>query len=183
MKVRVADLPSLQSIALGPEFVRAAIDELPMRQALGRPADDPGAGEASATVELQIQGDDVFARGTITGWLAVACGRCLNPARVELADDIAVTYLPRERVPDDSSDDEVELTEDDVDVYPYDDDEIDLEPLLREQLILAVPYVPLCAEDCKGLCSRCGADLNKTPCDCDTHVVDPRLASLKDIKL
>jgi uncharacterized protein len=183
MKVRLKDLPSRQTIALGPEFVRAALDGLPMRQALERPADDPDAGRADADIELYIEGTNVFARGSVGGWFEVACGRCVGPARIEFGDKVAVSYLPREQVPEDSDDGEVELTEDDLDLYPYDDQTIDLEPLLREQIILAVPYAPLCKGDCKGLCPVCGADLNTTSCACDRDVVDPRLAALKDIKL
>lgn len=181
MKVRIADLPSRQSIELDAAFVRAAIDALPMRSALERPDDDPDAGRASAEIELSVESDNVFARGTLAGWIEVACGRCVCAARITFDDQLAVSFLPRARVPED--DDEVELTEDDLDVYPYDEDEVDLEPLLREHVILAIPYAPLCKPDCKGLCTVCGEDLNQTECACDRHVADPRLAALKDIKL
>ncbi len=183
MKVRIADLPAHQQITLGTEFVRTAIAELPIRQALERPADDPDAGQGEADIELYADSTNVFARGTIRGWLEVACSRCVGPARVEFADKVAVTFMPRAQIPEGGSEDDLELTEDDLDVYPYDEDEIDLEPLLREQIILAVPYAPLCRPDCRGLCSVCGADLNAGECGCDRAVIDPRLAALKDIKL
>ena len=72
-------------------------------------------------------------------------------------------------------------------------EEIDLEQSLREQLILSLPYAPLCKENCRGLCSRCGADLNAGDCKCppepkdspqsDAPVVDKRWAALKNVKL
>jgi uncharacterized protein len=60
---------------------------------------------------------------------------------------------------------------------------IDLDPLLREQLVLALPGYPVCREDCKGLCSVCGANLNDRECGCDRRVPDPRWAGLKNVKL
>ena len=60
---------------------------------------------------------------------------------------------------------------------------IDLDPLVREQLVLSLPAYPVCREDCKGLCPVCGANLNERECGCDRHVPDPRWAGLKSIKL
>src|SRR5712664_2527109 len=60
---------------------------------------------------------------------------------------------------------------------------IDFDPILREQLLLALPMHVVCREECKGLCSVCGQDLNVKSCGCEQKVVDPRLAKLKYIKL
>ncbi len=60
---------------------------------------------------------------------------------------------------------------------------IDLDPIVREQIALALPGYPVCDESCKGLCSVCGANLNERDCGCDRHVPDPRWAGLKNIKL
>ena len=54
--------------------------------------------------------------------------------------------------------------------------------MLREQFVLAVPFAPLCREDCKGLCPQCGIDLNTGTCACEKPV-DPRLAALKGLKI
>jgi uncharacterized protein len=186
MKVLIQDLPARQEIDLGAEFVRAAIDGLPIRAALERPEDDPEAGVARAEIDLSIDNDidnAVFARGTVRGWMNVACSRCVEPARVSLEEQIFASFLPRAGIPAADPDDELEATEDDVDVYPYDDEQVDLEPLLREQLVLAIPYAPLCKPDCKGLCSVCGVDMNRETCTCDRHIADPRLAALKDLKV
>ena len=59
---------------------------------------------------------------------------------------------------------------------------IDLEPVFREQFVLAVPYAPLCTEDCKGLCPQCGIDRNTASCSCEPPI-DPRLAPLKGLKI
>ena len=75
-----------------------------------------------------------------------------------------------------------EIAEEDLDLFPYDGDAIDLEPLFREQFVLAVPFAPLCREDCKGLCPQCGIDRNTGTCSCEPPI-DPRLAALKGLKL
>ena len=74
------------------------------------------------------------------------------------------------------------LSAEDLDVFAYDGERIDIEPLFREQFVRFVPYAPLCAEDCKGLCSQCGIDLNSGTCSCEKPI-DPRLAALKGLKL
>jgi uncharacterized protein len=188
MKVRLHELPVRRTIDLPSEFVRAAVSGLPIRAALERPEDDAQAGEAHADLELTAEGASVFARGSIEGWVEVACSRCIGPVRVPIRERVHVTFLPRNQVPHDfdlEDDDEFEIepTEDDLDLYPYDAEEVDLEPLLREQVILAIPFAPLCRDDCKGLCVKCGTDLNQQSCGCERNVVDPRLGPLKDLKV
>jgi uncharacterized protein len=64
----------------------------------------------------------------------------------------------------------------------YEGEEIDLTPLVHEQIILALPTRPLCGEACRGLCPRCGANLNAAPCGCPTAPpADPRLAVLHSL--
>ena len=65
----------------------------------------------------------------------------------------------------------------------YSGKEIDLKPALREQILLSIPPSPVCSDDCKGLCPRCGKDLNEGECGCDRTVMDPRWAALKGIQL
>lgn len=83
---------------------------------------------------------------------------------------------------DDDAELGVELATDDLDVFPYAGDVIDLEPLVREQFILAVPFAPLCKDDCLGLCPQCGVDRNVSSCACEKPI-DPRFAALQGLKL
>ena len=78
---------------------------------------------------------------------------------------------------------EREIEEDDLTTAFYDNDEIDLGQLMREQFYLALPMKPLCRDDCNGLCPKCGTNLNPRPCDCKREWEDPRLAALKALKL
>ena len=67
-----------------------------------------------------------------------------------------------------------------MDANALGEDGIDLAPVVRDVVIAALPIRNLCRPDCKGLCPKCGADLNQADCGCDREVVDPRLAALKD---
>src|SRR5205823_14521077 len=95
---------------------------------------------------------------------------------------VRLTFMPPEEMPADDADEGVELGEDDLDTFAFDGESVNLEPFLREQLVLAVPFAPLCREDCKGLCPQCGVDLNSGTCACEKPI-DPRLAALKGLKL
>ena len=183
MMIRVVELPAERRFDLPVSFVRAAIADLPLRVALQPAADDPDAGEAAVDLAAYGEGDNVFVRGSVRGWVEVACSRCVGRARVVVGEELFVTFMPSGAMPqqpDDAEDEEVEG--DDLEVYPYDGEAIDLQPLLRDQLILSVPFAPLCDDACRGLCSVCGTNLNEGECGCEREVMDPRLAALKHIK-
>jgi uncharacterized protein len=71
----------------------------------------------------------------------------------------------------------------DADEEVFDGKTIDLDPIVREQVLLALPMNAVCREDCKGLCAQCGQNLNEKQCGCEKKVIDPRLAPLMNIKL
>jgi len=75
----------------------------------------------------------------------------------------------------------MELQKEDLDKEFYDGEIIDLNAIIQHQVILAMPFYPLCREDCKGLCSQCGINKNQETCQCsDKEFVDTRLSGLKD---
>ncbi len=76
-----------------------------------------------------------------------------------------------------------ETTPRDGESYPLGHDKVDLEPLARESLILDLPLVPLCKDDCRGLCATCGKDLNTGDCDCAPAGADVRWAALDVLRL
>jgi uncharacterized protein len=71
----------------------------------------------------------------------------------------------------------------DLEYSVYDGEEIDLTPFIREQMLLALPTRPLCSDDCRGLCPRCGANRNERDCGCREDMFDPRLSVLRSLKL
>ena len=109
----------------------------------------------------------VMVYGTATGAYWLSCSRCLEPCPVQVNEpEVRLTYLP----PPTDFEAERELDLDDLDTASHDGVEVDLEPLLREQLVLAVPINPLCQPDCKGICPSCGTDLNKKTCGCENEL-------------
>jgi uncharacterized protein len=138
-----------------------------------------GASRAGADVDIHRVGENVMVHGRMYGTVTVPCGRCLAPAMVDLATSIHMTYSRDPEVVDV----DLENPDDDVDFATYDGDEIDLAELFREQILLAIPMTPLCREECKGLCSQCGKDLNQGPCSCERPKKDSPFEGLKGLKL
>ena len=150
-----------------------------------QPADAGGEGEAYRIVEpvelefdLHKDKDRFRLEGTVRTVLELPCSRCLEPFRLPVDAAVNLRYLPAS---DQSSDDEQEVAEEDVDISFYQDDQIDLTGLLREQFYLALPMKPLCRDDCRGLCPQCGVNRNTSTCDCEAGWEDPRLAPLKGL--
>jgi uncharacterized protein len=117
--------------------------------------------------------------GRVTTTLEMPCSRCLEPFRFPVDAPFDLRYQPHA---DSNEAGEREVEADDLNTAYYENDEIDLAQLMQEQFYLTVPMKPLCQDDCKGLCSHCGTNLNKTTCDCHTEWEDPRLAALKALK-
>ena len=185
--VLLRDIPAHRTYDVPGELVSEWVKGLPMRDALGAPDLDPGAGAGHADLELYADEEHVFATGTFKGNLHVACSRCVGDVTLEIDDRVRVTFVPKAEMPVEtdepaSEEDGPQIAEDDLDVFPYEGDWVDLEPLFREEFVLAIPYAPLCREDCKGLCPQCGTDLNSGTCKCEKPI-DPRLAVLKGLKI
>jgi uncharacterized protein len=136
---------------------------------------------APVQVDLEIHKDKDRFRlvGTAKTELELTCSRCLEPFRMPFDGELDVRYLPASEL---SADDEREVAEADLDTSYYRDDQIDLNEVLREQFYLALPMKPLCREQCAGLCSQCGVNLNIATCQCRPEWEDPRLAPLKGLK-
>lgn len=193
--VLLRDLPTRRSFEITGPTVADWVSGLPMRDALGAPVADPDAGHGAAELELYDEEDHVFLSGPFRGHVVVACSRCVEPVRLEIDEKLRVTFMPRSEMPaDDEEETEegrdgktagaegAEVSAGDLDLFPYDGEHVDLEPLFREQFVLAIPYAPLCREDCKGLCPQCGIDRNSATCSCEPPI-DPRLAGLKGLKI
>ncbi len=136
---------------------------------------------APVQVDLEIHKDKDRFRlvGKATTELELSCSRCLEAFRIPFDGAIDVRFLPASEL---TAEDEKEVEEEDLDTSYYRDDQIDLNELLREQFYLAMPMKPLCREECAGLCSQCGTNLNTGSCQCTSQWEDPRLSPLKGLK-
>ena len=114
--------------------------------------------------------------GTI---LELPCSRCLEPFTWPVDAKFELRYQPHAL---NTGDAEREIEEDDLSTAFYDNDEIDLGQLMREQFLLSLPMKPLCQDDCKGLCPVCGTNLNRGTCACKRDWDDPRLDALRALK-
>lgn len=120
---------------------------------------------------LSVTGS-VDVRGRLQGQLEMQCSRCLKPVTEQLDIPFHEVFQPVED-PDNVQDENEDIT------YVK-GESVDLAHYVEEAFVLYLPLAPVCSEDCKGLCPSCGKDLNEDSCDCDTEVIDPRLAALKD---
>lgn len=125
-------------------------------------------------------GADLFFQGTLHGQVTGSCGRCLEQYGFPLDQDFAFVLTP-EKVKGERGAEE--LQEGDLGLSGYSGDEIDLAPLIAEQVMLALPTRPLCSETCRGLCEMCGANLNHETCDCSAKTRDPRMAVFRSLKV
>jgi uncharacterized protein len=117
--------------------------------------------------------------GSVMTELELPCSRCLESYRMPVNASFDLRYHPASEM---SQAEESEVGADDLETSYYQDDQIDLNELMREQFYLALPMKPLCREGCKGLCAQCGTNLNTGTCDCGPAWEDPRLAPLKQLK-
>lgn len=132
------------------------------------------------TVSGEIRREDrrVHVKGRAVARVQVECDRCLKLIELPADSSFKLEYVTQE---DYQAHQAVELTEDDLDLTVFDGEVIDVDALVTEEILLAVPDHILCKDDCKGICPRCGADRNSVDCGCETAEVDPRWAGLKEL--
>lgn len=135
-------------------------------------------GTLAVGLDLRAVDRTICVTGVLEGTAIRQCVRCLKDFDEPIAFSVRVAYdrETKASAPVVKRDDlrkkkaapavEIEPEEQNDDLYYYAGDHLELAPMLREQLILASPMHPLCAEDCPGLCARCGKDLNEGPCHC-----------------
>ena len=148
-----------------------------------RPVVSPAAGGVDvvsvAPVELsgrvERAGRGFLLEGRAAGSARLRCGRCLAEFEFAFVEPVELHLLPVTAAP---QDDETRLGRNDLEVRFFEESFVDLAELAAEQFALAVPMKPLCAEDCRGICRRCGANLNLGACSCPPQSNDDRFAPL-----
>ena len=170
MRIVIVDLPEdgrrLSGETILPPGLDADVDELR--------APDP------VRYELTIadQGTVQSVRGSLATKVEVHCSRCSILCRIDIERSFEVLYS---RMGAEAAGGEAELDAKALALDYYDGDAVDGHRLLAEQIMLALPMKLLCDEQCRGLCSQCGVNLNETECDCQRDV-DPRLSPLAGIR-
>lgn len=121
---------------------------------------------------------EVRVRGRFTVQLDSPCDRCLGPASFPLESDFDLFYRPMVQI---ARVEEVKIDEGEAEIGFYKGDGMELEDILREQLLLALPMQRVCREECLGICPVCGKDRNETPCDCREQTADDRWGALRKL--
>ncbi len=140
-----------------------------------RIADTVVAADRDVDVDVDLTSIDggVEVGGVVAASWQAACRRCLRPVGGRVEAEVRELYRPH-----------VEGSGDDDDeTYELGVDHIDLAPLARDAVLLALPLAPLCSVSCPGLCPTCGADLADAPCDCASAATDPRWGMLDTLRV
>lgn len=132
------------------------------------------------TLVYYRSGQELLFSGRFGGMFEGCCSRCLKIYSFELQKDFEFILSPD---PVQSERGAEELNRNDLGLSYYSTEEIDLAPLIAEQVMLALPTRPLCADNCRGLCGGCGVDLNTDECVCPTSAGDPRMAIFRTLKV
>lgn len=131
---------------------------------LGLEGDEMGFdGPVAITARLDRAETTVNATGTLSARVRLQCGRCGKDVQFPVRSDFQTAFKRLSKFP---PDEEARLTKTDLDVIFYEGGLISLAHLVREQILLATPMRPLCSPGCKGLCPKCGQDLNLGACGC-----------------
>jgi uncharacterized protein len=131
-------------------------------------------------IRLRVEkiGTEVVIRGELAADVEFSCSRCLREVKKGLLMPINLLYHPLDSL---RGDERRELLGEELETGFYEDDELDIEEIAKEQVLLNIPMKPLCGESCRGICPRCGADLNEGSCGCKLSAQDSRLSALKKL--
>ena len=130
----------------------------------------PEGAPLDVDIRLESVTEGVLLTGSAVGPLSGDCGRCLEP----VSDELVVDFRELFAYPDSTT----EATTEEDEVHRLDGDYLDAEPVVRDAIVLGLPFTPLCRPDCAGLCPTCGQRLEDLPVDHAHDVLDPRWAAL-----
>ena len=134
---------------------------------------------AVGTAELfKNTGGEVRVQGRYTVELKAVCDRCLVETRFPLDAGFDLFYQPASNI---ARDEEIEIHAGEVEIGFYEAGGLELDDLLREQILLALPMQRVCSESCKGICPVCGKNRNQSDCDCRTVPADDRWGALRKL--
>ncbi|MDP9148375.1 MAG: YceD family protein [Myxococcota bacterium] len=161
------------------KVVRFAVPSSWIRGALEGTAVGPGGRDGELNVRISKSGPDVVIHGTLKAEVVVPCARCLEPAPVVVSEPLSVLAVPvasAAPTPGKKDDEEVEIATDDPDFIAYDGETVVLDDLVRDELLLGIPMIPLCSEACPGISPKQLQNATEPP------GIDPRLQPLLRLK-
>jgi uncharacterized protein len=138
------------------------------------------------TFDLNVRpaGKLVLVEGILQTRVGLTCSRCLAGFEFPLEARFFLTFTPQPTDMEASAGhDDIELESEEIGLIPFSGEEIDMKDALQEEVVMALPMQPLCKAGCKGLCTRCGADLNEGDCGCHHKIINPQFAALQGLKI
>jgi uncharacterized protein len=135
---------------------------------------------AEVSGRVRRDGAEVELSGKLRAKIIAACDRCLQPVNLSIGADFKERFVPAVSW---RAEQQHELQEEDLNLSVFDGEAIELDDLVREEILLAVPAHVLCREDCKGLCPVCGIDRNQGSCQCETKATDSRWQGLEELQM
>lgn len=167
MKIKLNDIPReglTREVEYGGEILEGLV---PVREPI------------LVKVKIERSGRNARVKGDIKAKLLLSCSRCLADFEWEVTDQFDfLLMLPSSA----KGRPEVELAAEELDVSFFDGETVDIAQIATEQIFLQMPLKPLCQEECKGLCPRCGANLNLKPCGCPPEATSSPFEVLKNIR-
>jgi uncharacterized protein len=135
----------------------------------------------AVNIEGQVKrnGSEVKLSGHLTAEIEAPCARCLKSVRLPIDSKFSERFVPAVSW---RAEELHELHEEDLNLAVFDGEAIDLDDLVREEILLALPGHVLCSEDCRGLCPICGVDKNQNGCQCESKPVDSRWEKLRELQ-
>ena len=133
---------------------------------------------ASGTAEFHSSTEEIRVQGKLRVTLAMHCDRCTEPFTRDIEEEFDLIYVP---APETSPGAEIAIGPSDSHVGFYDGPGLELNDILQEQVLLALPLQLVCREECQGICPQCGQNRNETECHCQTKVSDDRWSALRNL--
>lgn len=167
-RVNLTDLEEAGSLRIQ----RSIVEDDPLWEgldlSLGGPVDVDLEARATASGQVVVT-------GRFVGPFTRECRRCLDPVDATVEEELELLWSVPDELSEDAEDEAVRT-------LGVGTNELDLGPAIREEVALSAPLYVLCSEDCRGLCPRCGTNLNESECDCVLEEPDPRWEALRALK-
>jgi len=133
---------------------------------------------ASGSAEFHDVTEEIRVMGEVKVSLRMECDRCTEPFTQEFDEKFDLIYVPN---PETAPGAEIAIRASDSDIGFYEGRGLELNDILLEQVLLAIPLQRLCRADCQGICPSCGQDRNETACQCETQKTDERWSALRNL--
>ena len=136
-------------------------------------------GPAEIRGRIRRKGDEAEVIGRLSATIEATCARCLKPVALPIAAELSERFVQAVSW---RSEEQHELSEEDLNLAVFNGESIEVDDLVREEILLALPAQVLCRESCRGLCPVCGVDRNLSTCDCEARQIDSRWEAFKDLQ-